>query len=158
MSRSLNKALLIGNAGADPEIRTTASGSRVASFSLATTRRWTTRAGQDQEKTEWHRVVAWDRLADIVERFVKKGERIFVEGRIEYRSWEDQSGQTRYATEIIAQELILLSGAESGRGSRAAAPQGQETRAAEEPRGHAAEPAESPPGAPALGAEDELPF
>lgn len=110
MSRSLNKAMLIGNVGADPEVRTTATGTRVASLSLATHRRWTDGAGQAREKTDWHRIIAWDRLADVVERFVKRGDRLFVEGRIEYRSWEDSAGQTRYATEIIAQEVILLDG------------------------------------------------
>lgn len=110
MSRSLNRAVLIGNVGADPEVRTTAGGSRVASFSLATSRRWTTRTGREQEKTEWHRVVAWDRLAEDVERFVRKGDRVYAEGRLEYRSWEDSSGRTRYATEIVAQELIPLGG------------------------------------------------
>ncbi len=110
MSRSLNKAMLIGNVGADPEVRTTATGTRVASFSLATHRRWTDSQGQAHEKTDWHRIIAWDRLADVVERFVKRGDRLFVEGRIEYRSWEDPAGQTRFATEIIAQEVILLDG------------------------------------------------
>ena len=110
MSRSLNKAMLIGNVGADPEVRTTATGMRVASLPLATHRRWTDDQGQVHEKTDWHRVIAWDRLADVVERFVKRGDRLFVEGRIEYRSWEDSAGQTRYATEIIAQEVILLDG------------------------------------------------
>jgi len=108
MSRSLNKAVLIGNVGADPEVRTTAGGTRVATFSLATSRRWTTRNGREHEKTEWHRVVAWDRLAEDVERFVRKGDRVYAEGRLEYRSWQDASGRTRYATEIIAQELIPL--------------------------------------------------
>jgi len=114
MSRSLNKAMLIGHVGADPEVRTTAGGTRVATFSLATSRRWTGRSGQDQEKTEWHRIVAWDRLAEVVERFVRKGERLYVEGRIEYRSWEDAAGQTRYATEIIAQDLMLLGSGGAG--------------------------------------------
>ncbi|HEX6940323.1 MAG TPA: single-stranded DNA-binding protein [Longimicrobiales bacterium] len=108
MSRSLNKAMLIGNVGADPEVRTTAGGTRVASVSLATHRRWSDREGQAHERTDWHRVIAWDRLADVIERFVKRGDRLFVEGRIEYRSWEDSAGHTRYATEIIAQEVILL--------------------------------------------------
>ncbi len=110
MGRSLNKAMLIGNVGADPDVRTTASGTRVATVSLATSRRWTDRGGQTHEKTEWHRVIAWDRLAEIVDRFVKRGDRLFVEGRIEYRSWEDSAGQTRYATEVIAHDVILLDG------------------------------------------------
>lgn len=108
MSRSLNKVMLIGNVGAVPEVRTAAGGSRVASFSVATNRRWTDRDGRELEKTEWHRVIAWDPLAARLERALRKGERVFVEGRIEYRSWEDRSGRTRYATEVIADEVIPL--------------------------------------------------
>ncbi len=125
MSRSLNKATIIGNLGADPEIRSTNSGTRVATLSVATSRRWTTRAGEQQEKTEWHRIVCWDRLAEICERYLKKGDRLYVEGRIEYRQWEGQDGQTRYTTEIRANEMIMLgsgggrefSGAPAGAGS-----------------------------------------
>src|SRR5690606_40476191 len=103
-SRSRNQAMLTGNVGADPELRTTATGLRVASLPLATHRRWTDDQGQAHEKSDWHRIIAWDRLADVVERFVKRGDRLFVEGRIEYRSWEDSAGQTRYATASIEQE------------------------------------------------------
>lgn len=109
MSRSLNKAMLIGNVGADPELRTTPGGRRVATFSLATGRRFATREGEQHEKTEWHRIVAWDRLAETAERSVRRGERVFVEGRIEYRSWEDNAGHTRYATEIFADDLVVVS-------------------------------------------------
>lgn len=114
MSRSLNKVILIGNLGADPEVRSTANGSRVATLSLATSRRWKNQAGEQQEKTEWHRVVLWNNkgstLADVAERYCKKGDKIYVEGSIEYRSWQDREGQTRYTTEITARELIMLSG------------------------------------------------
>ena len=113
MSRSLNKAQLIGNLGADPEVRSTNSGTKVATVSLATNRRWTGQNGEMQEKTEWHRVVLWNnkgaQLADLAEKFMKKGDRVYVEGRIEYRTWEDREKQTRYTTEIIAREVILLS-------------------------------------------------
>lgn len=113
MSRSLNKVMLIGNLGADPEVRSTANGSRVATLSLATSRQWTTQAGERQEKTEWHRVVLWNnrasQLADIAERYLKKGDRLYVEGRVEYRTWEDREGKTRYTTEIIGREFIMLS-------------------------------------------------
>ena len=106
MSRSLNKVILIGNLGADPEVRSTANGSRVATLSLATSRRWKNQAGEQQEKTEWHRVVLWNNkgsgLADVAERYCKKGDKIYVEGSIEYRSWQDREGQTRYTTEITA--------------------------------------------------------
>ena len=132
MSRSLNKVTLIGNLGSDPEVRSTPGGNRVAQFSLATSRTWNDQSGQKQEKTEWHRCVVWNtkgsQLADIVERYVKKGDKIYVEGRIEYRQWQDKDGQTRYSTEINVRELIMLGsrggsqggaggGDESGEGS-----------------------------------------
>ena len=114
MSRSLNKVTLIGNLGADPEVRSTNNGGRVATLSVATGRRWKNQSGETQEKTEWHRVVLWNNkgsnLADIAERYCKKGDKVYVEGSIEYRSWQDREGQTRYTTEITARELILLSG------------------------------------------------
>jgi single-strand DNA-binding protein len=108
MNRGLNRTMLIGNVGASPELRTTRGGVRLASFSLATSRRWTDDAARTHEKTEWHRVVAWDRLADLVGRVVRKGDRLYVEGRVEYRSWPDASGRTRHATEIIVEDLIPL--------------------------------------------------
>ena len=132
MSRSLNKAMIIGNLGSDPDIRTTGSGTRVANFSVATSRSWTGRDGAQQEKTEWHRIVAWDKLADIAERFLKKGDRVYVEGEIEYRSYEDKDGVTKYSTEIRAREMVMLGGSREGgsdfggspeRGSRARQPQ-----------------------------------
>lgn len=118
MSRSLNKVTLIGNLGKDPEVRATSNGSRVASFSVATSRTWNDTAGSKQEKTEWHRCVAWNskgsQLADIVEKYVKKGDKVYVEGRIEYGQYQDKDGQTRYTTDIRVFELIMLGG---GRGA-----------------------------------------
>jgi single-strand DNA-binding protein len=118
VSRSLNKVTLIGNLGADPEVRSTSNGSRVATLSLATSRRWKNQAGEQQEKTEWHRVILWNNkgstLADLAERYMKKGDKIYIEGSIEYRSWQDREGQTRYTTEITAREVILLSGRGDG--------------------------------------------
>src|ERR671920_2093685 len=118
VSRSMNKAILVGNLGADPEVRSTSNGSRVATLSVATSRQWKDKAGEKQEKTEWHRVVFWNtkfsNLADIAERFCKKGDKVYVEGSIEYRSWQDREGQTRYTTEITAREVILLSGKGEG--------------------------------------------
>ena len=120
MSRSLNKAILIGNVGSDPEIRSVGNGSRVASFSLATGRTWNDASGAKQEKTEWHKCIVWNNkastLADVVEKFVKKGERVYVEGEIEYRQWQDKEGQTRYTTEIKVRELLLLGGRAGGAG------------------------------------------
>jgi single-strand DNA-binding protein len=118
VSRSLNKVTLIGNLGNDPEVRSTTGGNRVATFSLATSRTWNDASGAKQEKTEWHRCVVWNtktsQLADIVERYVKKGDKIYVEGRIEYRQWQDKENQTRYSTEINVRELIMLSSRQGG--------------------------------------------
>ena len=118
VSRSLNKVILIGNLGADPEVRSTANGSRVATLSFATSRQWKNQSGEKQEKTEWHRVVLWNNkgstLADIAEKYCKKGDKVYIEGSIEYRSWQDREGQTRYTTEITARELIMLSGRSDG--------------------------------------------
>ena len=123
MSRSLNKIMLIGNLGKDPEIKSVGNGGRVAEFSLATTRTWNGPSGDRQEKTEWHRCIAWNAkgpggggLADIVERFVKKGDRVYVEGSIEYRQWQDKDGQTRYITEIRVRDLVMLGGKSGGEG------------------------------------------
>jgi single-strand DNA-binding protein len=118
VSRSLNKASLIGNLGNDPEIRTTAGGSKVATFSLATSRQWNSATGEKQEKTEWHRCVVWNTkgtgLADVVERYCKKGDKLYVEGRIEYRQWQDKENQTRYTTEINVRDLLMLGSAPGG--------------------------------------------
>ncbi len=118
MSRSLNKVQLIGNLGKDPEVRSTANGARVATLSIATGRKWNNAAGEAQEKTEWHRVVLWNNkgsgLADVAERYLKKGDRVYIDGRIEYRTWEDREGKTRYTTEIIGREMMMLSGRGGG--------------------------------------------
>lgn len=136
MSKSLNKVILIGNLGADPEVKSTANGGRVATLSLATSQQWKGADGQKQDKTQWHRVICWNgkvgqQLADIAEKYCKKGEKVYVEGEIEYRSWEDKDGQKRYTTEIKCRELILLGGRGEGDsgswnsgGSRAAAATG----------------------------------
>ena len=122
MSRSLNKVMLIGNLGADPEVRSTNNGSRVATLSLATSRQWSGQGGEKQEKTEWHRVICWNnkgpgsQLADVAEQYMKKGDRVYIEGRIEYRTWEDREKQTRYVTEVIAREVLLLSSRGGGEG------------------------------------------
>lgn len=122
MSRSLNKVTLIGNIGQEPEVRSTQNGGKVATFSLATTRTWNGPGGDRQEKTEWHRCVVWNTgtkgpgLADVVEKYVRKGEKLFVEGRIEYRQWQDKDNQTRYTTEINVRELILLGSRPGGGG------------------------------------------
>lgn len=108
MSRSVNKVILIGNVGRDPDIQTTATGTKVAHISLATSRR-IPREEASEERTEWHRLTFWDRLAEIVEDYVRKGERIFIEGRMEYGSFE-RDGVTIPAAEIVVRELVLLGG------------------------------------------------
>lgn len=124
--RSLNKVTLIGNLGADPEVKSTSGGNRVATFSLATTRVWNSPSGEKQEKTEWHRVVVWNSktrsLADIVEKFLHKGDPVYLEGRVEYRQWQDKENQTRYMTEINANEILLLKGREDAEPVVAATP------------------------------------
>ncbi|HYL06729.1 MAG TPA: single-stranded DNA-binding protein [Thermoanaerobaculia bacterium] len=105
----LNKVMLIGNLGRDPEVRSTTSGQQVANFTLATNRRWTDKAGQRQEQTEWHQIVCWGKTAEIAAQYLTKGRQIFVEGRIQTRSWEDrQSGEKKYRTEIICENFQML--------------------------------------------------
>src|SRR5687768_257433 len=110
MSRSLNKVMLIGNVGSDPEVRATASGARVAKLSLATNRSFQGRDGQQQERTDWHRLTFFGKLTDIVEQWVHKGDKIYVEGRVEYSQTQDDQGVTRYWTDIVVNEMMMLGG------------------------------------------------
>lgn len=113
----VNKAIIIGNLGADPEIRYTQSGTQVATFTVATTERWRGQDGQMQDSTEWHRIVAWAKLAEICGEYLHKGSKVYIEGKIQTRKWQDQSGNDRYTTEIVAREMKMLSprgGSESG--------------------------------------------
>jgi single-strand DNA-binding protein len=153
MSRSLNKVTLIGNVGNDPEVRSTNGGTKVATLSVATSNTWTNAAGEKQEKTEWHRCVIWNGknggLADVVEKYVKKGSKLYIEGQIEYRQWQDKDNQTRYTTEIKVKELLMLDSAKGSEGGERA------------PRAATAKPAMAAAGAPAdSGADedDDLPF
>lgn len=114
MARSLNKAMLIGNVGADPDIRMTPSGTKVAKLSIATNRRFQDRTGQQQERTDWHRVTLFGKLADIAEQYVSKGDRLYIEGRIEYSQTQDDQGGTKYWTDIVAQELVMLGAGAAG--------------------------------------------
>jgi len=105
---SLNKAMLIGNLGKDPEMRYTNAGSAVANFSIATTDRWTTKTGDKQERTEWHDIVAFDRLADLCQNYLSSGSSIYIEGRLQTKSWEDPQGQKKWRTEIVATSIQFL--------------------------------------------------
>lgn len=148
MARSLNKVMLIGNVGSEPEIRTTAGGKRVAKFSVATNRQYTDRSGQQQEKTEWHRCTAWDRVAEIIEQYVHKGDRIYVEGSIEYSQTEDESGKPRYWTDIVVRDMIMLSGGGGGGAPRQDYGGGRRQSA----------PTPGPVGSPFDNDDDDLPF
>jgi single-strand DNA-binding protein len=139
---SVNKAILIGRLGKDPDLRFTPSGAAVASFTLATTDRWTGQDGQTNEKTVWHNIVAWGKLAETAKEYLRKGRQVYVEGRIDNRSYDDKEGNKRYISEIVAQTIRFL-------GSRADA-------AAEptpEPATQEAQPAEG-----SAADEDDLPF
>ncbi|MEJ7652054.1 MAG: single-stranded DNA-binding protein [Chloroflexia bacterium] len=108
MTKDLNKVMIIGRLGADPELRYTPAGTPVASFNVACGRRWTTPDGETHDETEWVRTVAWNKLAEICNQYLSKGSKIYVEGRLQTRSWDDQSGQKRYSTEVVANEMIML--------------------------------------------------
>ena len=163
MSRSLNKVTLIGNLGSDPEVRSAAGGNRVANFSLATSRSWNDQSGNKQEKTEWHRCVVWNskasQLADIVEKYVKKGDKLYVEGRIEYRQWQDKDGQTKYSTEINVRELIMLGSPKGGDMGEARAPRpaGAKAKAGATAGAAGSDDFEEFPGA-LQDEDDDLPF
>jgi single-strand DNA-binding protein len=117
MAKSVNKVILLGNVGKDPEIRSTPSGTMVATFSLATTDRQKDAQGNWQDRTEWHNLVAFSRTAEIIRDYVKKGSKLYIEGKIQTRSWDDkESGAKRYRTEIIVNDLSLLSGRDEGSG------------------------------------------
>lgn len=108
MARGLNKVMIIGNLGRDPEMRYTPSGRPVTSFNVATTRSWTTYDGERREETEWFNVVAWGPLAEICNTHLSKGQQVYVEGRLQTRGWEDQQGKRHFRTELVAQEMIIL--------------------------------------------------
>ena len=110
---SINKVMLIGNLGSDPELRFTTSGVQVANFSLATTESWTDKNGERQERAEWHRIVLWRRLAEVAGQYLKKGSKIYIEGKLQTRSWEDQNGQKRYTTEVVANSMEMLDGGQA---------------------------------------------
>ena len=115
MPKSVNKAILVGNVGKDPEVKFLPSGSPVANFTLATSERFKDKSGEFQERTEWHNIVAYQRTAEIIRDYVKKGSKLYVEGRIQTRSYDDKNtGQKRYFTEIIVYDLVLLSGRGEG--------------------------------------------
>lgn len=121
-SGSLNKVMLIGRLGNDPEVRYTSGGGAVANFSLATNDSWTDKSGQKQERTEWHRIVVWGKTAELCGQYLSKGRQAYIEGRLQTREWTDKEGQKRYTTEVVAQTVQFLGGPgdRAGAGDRAA--------------------------------------
>jgi single-strand DNA-binding protein len=126
MAKSVNKVILVGNVGQDPEVKYTASGVPVAKLSLATNERFKDRNDQWQDKTEWHSVVAWQRLAEIVGEYVRKGSKLYVEGKLQTSSWQDQqNGEKKYRTEIVARDIVLLGSRDNGQEDKAEIPSRQ---------------------------------
>jgi len=123
---SVNKAILVGRLGRDPETRYTGGGQAVANFSVATDHSYKDRNGERQKKTEWHKIVAWGKLAEIVQQYLKKGSLVYIEGRIETREWQDKEGQKRYSTEIIASEMKMLGSKGDGGGGAYGTPRSTE--------------------------------
>lgn len=105
---SVNKVILLGRLGADPELKTISNGNSVARFNLATSESWVDKEGQRQERTEWHRIVVWGRVGELAAKRLSKGKQVFIEGRIQTRTWEDQQGQKRYTTEVVANSVQFL--------------------------------------------------
>ncbi len=132
-SRSVNKVILIGNLGKDPELRYTSSGVAVASFSVATNESWKDTEGNTQERTQWHNIVAWRKLAEICGEYLKKGSKLYLEGRLQYRNYDDKNGVKRYVTEIVMDEMLMLDS--RGGGISASAPDAGGTPAQDEPGG-----------------------
>jgi len=153
MARGVNKAILIGNLGNDPDMRYTASGAAVANISIATAESWRDKeSGEQQERTEWHRVVAFGRLAEIMGEYLRKGSQVYIEGRIQTRKWQDKEGQDKYTTEIVANELQMLGGKSGGSANYESAPQSQQNKAPEP------QAAPSAAKAPADDFDDDIPF
>ncbi len=151
MARGVNKAIILGTLGQDPDVRYTSNGGAVANVSVATNETWRDKAtGENQERTEWHRVVLFGKLAEIAQQYLKKGSQVYFEGRIQTRKWQDQSGQDRYSTEIVANEMQMLGGRSQGSGGYDSAPpqQPQEQR----------QPAAAPQAAPMDDNFDDIPF
>jgi len=156
MAKSVNKVILVGNLGKDPEVKYTPSGTAVAKFSLATNERYKDKSGEWQDRTEWHNIVVWQRLAEIVGEYVKKGNKIYIEGRLQTSSWEDkQSGEKKYRTEVIAHDLVLL----GGRGGEADHEGGASRSRGAAAGGHASAPPEQEfSGEPAHITDEDIPF
>ena len=136
--RGVNKVILVGNLGADPEVRYASSGAAVVNFRIATSENWTNKEGGKETRTEWHRIVAFGKLAEICAEYLNKGKQVFVEGRLQSRSWEDKEGNKRWTTEVVAGNVVMLGGA------------------GDQARGTGGEPDEGPPAP--TQQDDDIPF
>jgi len=155
MARGVNKAMLIGNLGNDPDMRYTAGGAAVANVSIATAESWRDKeSGEQQARTEWHRVVFFGRLAEIVGEYLRKGSQVYVEGRLQTRKWTDKEGNERYTTEIVANEMQMLGSKGGGSTSYASAPQPQP----QQNNAPAPQTAPASNSAPADDFDDDIPF
>ncbi|MDA0747871.1 MAG: single-stranded DNA-binding protein [bacterium] len=169
--RGVNKVILIGNVGADPELRYTPSGAAVTNFNMATNENWTDNSGEKQERTEWHRIVVWGRLAEICNQYLRKGSKVYIEGRLQTRSWEGQDKQKRYTTEVVARDMQILDsrddvdtggsyaanesgGQGQGQGQKQGQGQGQKQGSSGSSGSGSSFDAEPPP----YNADDDLPF
>lgn len=154
MARGINKVILIGNLGNDPDVRYTAGGAAVANISVATSESWRDKeSGEQQERTEWHRVVFFGRLAEIVSEYLRKGSKVYVEGRLQTRKWQDKDGNDRYSTEIVANEMQMLDSRGGAGDFNQSAPAGNApSRAAAAPAAAAAGPADD------NFVDDDIPF
>ena len=157
-SRGVNKVILIGNLGQDPEVRYMPNGKAVANITVATSESWKDQQGQLQERTEWHRCAMYARLAEIAGEYLKKGSKVYLEGRLQTREWQDQQGQKRYTTEIIVNEMQMLDGRNAGGGASMGAPsqpqgqQGNWGRPQQQPAAPAPQGGYAPQAAPAMPA------
>jgi single-strand DNA-binding protein len=144
----VNKVIIVGRLGTDPELKTVTGGQSVARLSIATSENWTDKQGQKQERTEWHRIVVWGKLAELCGKYLSKGRQAYIEGRLQTRQWEDQQGQKRYTTEIVANTVQFLGG---GAGAGAGAGSNQQ-------QGNDSFPAQDFGPEPAFDSSDEIPF
>lgn len=154
MARGVNKVILVGNLGADPETRYTASGTAITNIRIATSETWKDKqTGESQERTEWHRVVFFNRLAEIAGEYLRKGSQVYIEGKLQTRKWQDQSGQDRYSTEIVGNEMQMLGNREGGNAARPARqqPDGFRDNKPEQPE-------QSTPAADDGFTDDDIPF
>lgn len=154
MSGSLNKVLLIGNLGRDPELKMTTSGQPVCRFSIATTETWKDKAGEKQSKTEWHNIVVWGKQAEIAEKYLRKGKQILIEGRIQYREYQDQQGVKKTACDIRCDNFQMLGRMEEGGGARA---EGSYSRSGSSSTSQSAPDYDDMPPPPS-GPDDDIPF